>query len=67
MNNVKVRIHFSLPDIGDDFEEIHGVTIFATFDLANGYLQIPFSNKEKEKTAYRTLDVRVIECAVLFQ
>ena len=56
LNKITVRMHFPLPSIDDGLEALHGATIFAVLDLAQGYLQIPLTEEAKEKTAFITQD-----------
>ncbi|CAB0032348.1 unnamed protein product [Trichogramma brassicae] len=56
LNKNTVRMNFPLPNIDDGLEELHGANIFAILDLAQGYLQIPLTERAKEKTAFITPD-----------
>ena len=56
LNKNTVRVNFPLPNIDDGLECISGATIFATLDLAHGYLQIPLTDEAKRKTAFITPD-----------
>uniref|UniRef100_A0ABD2VZA1 RNA-directed DNA polymerase n=1 Tax=Trichogramma kaykai TaxID=54128 RepID=A0ABD2VZA1_9HYME len=56
LNKSTVRMNFPLPNIDDGLEELHGANIFAILDLAQGYLQIPLTERAKEKTAFITPD-----------
>ena len=56
LNKQTVRINFPLANIDDGLEDLHGATIFAVLDLAHGYLQMPLTERAKEKTAFITPD-----------
>ena len=56
LNKNTTRMNFPLPNIDDGLETISGATIFATLDLAQGYLQIPLTEDAKRKTAFITPD-----------
>ncbi|CAB0038971.1 unnamed protein product, partial [Trichogramma brassicae] len=56
LNKNTVRMNFPLPNVDDGLEELHGAKMFAILDLAQGYLQIPLSERAKEKTAFITPD-----------
>ena len=56
VNNDTFCVHFPLPNVDYGLEDINEATIFATLDLANGHLQIPLTERAKEKTAYITPD-----------
>lgn len=54
LNKNTVRTNFPLSIVDDGLEELHGATIFATLDLAHGYLQMPLTEQAKKKTAFIT-------------
>lgn len=54
LNKNTDRMNFPLPNIDDGLEELHESVIFVVLDLAQRYLQIPLSERGKEKTAFIT-------------
>lgn len=56
LNANTVRLSFPLPNVDDGMEELNGAAIFASLDLAQGYLQIPLTERAKEKTGFITQD-----------
>lgn len=56
LNSQTERIHFLLPNIDEYLEVISGAKIFATSDLAHGYLQLPLTKETCAKTAFITPD-----------
>lgn len=56
LNNQTVKINFPIPSMDEQFEFLAGAKIFATLDLANGYMQIPLTESASKKTAFITED-----------
>lgn len=52
LNANTVRLNFPLPNVDDGMEELNGAVIFAILDFELGYLQIPLTDRAKEKTAF---------------
>ena len=53
LNNITVRDAFPLPRIDEILQAITNCACFATFDLAQGYLQMLMDPKDRHKTAFR--------------
>ena len=56
LNQNTVRMNFPMPSIDEGMEFLHGQSVFAVLDLAQGYLQVPLSENAKAKTAFITPD-----------
>lgn len=56
LNAQTQRINFPLPNMNDCLEVLSGARIFATIDLAHGYLQLPLKEEARAKTAFITPD-----------
>ena len=56
LNAQTERVHFPLPNIDEFLEVLSDAKIFATLDLANGYLQMPLKKEAQPLTAFITLD-----------
>ena len=54
LNTATVKDAHPLPRIDDLLDALHGAKWFSTLDLKNGYWQVPISEQDKEKTAFRT-------------
>ena len=53
MNSIVVRDAFPLPRIDEVFQAVHNCQWFTSFDLAQGYLQMPVEEADIPKTAFR--------------
>lgn len=56
LNQQTVKINYPVPGIDEQFQYLVGGKIFATLDLANGYMQVPLTEKARQKTAFITAD-----------
>lgn len=56
LNSQTTRMNFPVPGIDEQFEHLAGCHIFATLDLANGYMQVPLTPEARRKTAFITAD-----------
>lgn len=56
LNVQTVRKVFPTPQLDDHLETLYGAKMFCTLDLPSGYLQVPFTEEAKEKTAFITPD-----------
>ena len=54
LNAITVKDSYALPRIDDALATLSGNKFFTSLDLAQGYYQIPMSDKDKEKTAFIT-------------
>lgn len=54
LNQQTVMQPFPMPDVDSQLSELASGRIFTTLDLSNGFLQIPLSNKTKDKTVFVT-------------
>ena len=52
--NNPLVIDETIPNFDDLLEKLRGATLFVTLDLAHGYLQVPLTEKAREKTAFIT-------------
>ena len=46
------KLSFPIPNFDDMIEKLNGANLFITLDLAQGYLQVPLTERAKEKTAF---------------
>ena len=51
-NSTVVRDAFPLPRIDEALQAVHNCQWFSSFDLAQGYLQIPVDEADIHKTAF---------------
>lgn len=56
LNKQKVPISFPVPKIDDQLASLAGYNVFATLDLAHGYLHVPLSPSAQPKAAFVTPD-----------
>ena len=61
LNAATVKDAHSLPRIDDLLDALHGARWFSTLDLKSGYWQVPISEQDKEKTAFRTSSGQLFE------
>ena len=54
LNKVTVADTFPTGNIQDCLDKLSDASYFSTIDLAQGYMQVPLSPKDKEKTAFRS-------------
>lgn len=54
LNAQTVRKIYPTPNLDEHLEALYGAKLFTTLDLASGYLQVPLSERAKEKTAFIT-------------
>ena len=54
LNDITIPDTFPLPNIVDILDQLGKANYFSTLDLADGYHQVPISNKDKQKTAFST-------------
>ena len=53
LNSVVVRDAFPLPHIGEALQAVYNCQWFTSFDLVQGYLQMPVEEADIQKTAFR--------------
>ena len=61
LNAATVKNAHPLPRIDDLLDALHGAKWFSTLDLKSGYWQVPISEQDKEKTAFRTSSGQLFE------
>ncbi|KAK9710746.1 hypothetical protein QE152_g25877 [Popillia japonica] len=49
-------MNYPISTIDEQFEGLHRHTLFTLLDMGNAYLQIPLTEKAKQKTAFITPD-----------
>ena len=53
LNSIVVRDAFPMPRIDEALQTVHGCQWFTSFDLVQGYLQMPVEEADIPKTAFR--------------
>ena len=61
MNDATIKDAHPLPRIDDTLESLYGAQYFTTLDLKCGYWQVPITEEDKEKTAFRTSSGQLYE------
>lgn len=56
LNEVTIGDSYPLPNIDDILDKLGRAQYFTTLDLASGFHQIPMAERDKEKTAFSTLE-----------
>lgn len=56
LNKQTVKVNYPIPNMDEQFQFLANSKIYATLDLANGYMQVPLSESAREKTAFITPD-----------
>ncbi|XP_031335839.1 uncharacterized protein LOC116165491 [Photinus pyralis] len=56
LNAQTIKSNYPIPSMDEQFQYLSGNKIFASLDLANGYLQVPLTEEAARKTAFITPD-----------
>ena len=54
LNEITTKDAYPLPRIGQRIDALQGAGYFSSLDLANGYWQVPVTEKDRHKTAFCT-------------
>jgi hypothetical protein len=57
LNDQTVTLPYPMPDVDEQLVALAGGSIFTSLDLSNGFLQIPLTEKAKEKLAFVTENI----------